>query len=73
MFFAMVYVVRPLLGRLGRPVLLVASLAVALTGTFWLSRVTAGSTYFPDVVLPLLVIGVGQGIAIILMTKRRCG
>ncbi|GAA0466747.1 MFS transporter [Paractinoplanes deccanensis] len=69
MFFAMVYVVRPLLDRLGRPVLLVASLAVALIGTWWLSRVSAGSTYFPDVLLPLLVIGVGQGIAIILMTN----
>ncbi|XVV14906.1 MFS transporter [Actinoplanes sp. CA-131856] len=69
MFFAMVYVVRPLLARFGRPVLLVASLAIALVGTWWLSRVSAGSTYFPDVLLPLLVIGVGQGIAIILMTN----
>ena len=69
MFFAMVYVVRPLLERFGRPVLLVASLAVALAGTWWLSRIGTGSSYFPDVVLPLLVIGVGQGIAIILMTN----
>ncbi|WP_205650403.1 MFS transporter [Actinoplanes solisilvae] len=69
MFFAMVYVVRPLLERFGRPVLLVASIAVALVGTWWLSLIGTGSSYFPDVVLPLLVIGVGQGIAIILMTN----
>ncbi|MEU8821180.1 MFS transporter [Actinoplanes sp. NPDC048796] len=69
MFFAMVYVVRPLLARLGRPVLLVASLTIALAGTWWLSRISASSTYFPDVLLPLVVIGVGQGIAIILMTN----
>ncbi|MFG2059460.1 MFS transporter [Micromonospora sp. NPDC048930] len=69
MFFATVYVVRPLLNRVGRPALLIASLVVALVGMAWLSRVSAGSSYFPDVALPLLVIGVGQGIAIILMTQ----
>ncbi|MEU4422214.1 MFS transporter [Actinoplanes sp. NPDC024001] len=69
MFFAMVYVVRPLLARFGRPTLLIASLLVALTGMVWLSRISAGSAYFPDVALRLLVIGIGQGIAIILMTN----
>jgi hypothetical protein len=69
MFFAMVYVVRPLVNRLGRPVLLIASLVVALAGMIWLAQIDAHSPYFPDVVLPLLVIGVGQGIAIILMTQ----
>ncbi|TWD82294.1 EmrB/QacA subfamily drug resistance transporter [Kribbella amoyensis] len=69
MFFAMVYVVRPLLNRLGRPALLIASLVVALAGMTWLTRVDAHSSYFPDVLLPLLVLGVGQGIAIILMTQ----
>ena len=69
MFFAMVYVVRPLMNRIGRPALLVASLVVALAGMAWLSRISVGSSYFPDVMLPLLVIGVGQGIAIILMTQ----
>lgn len=69
MFFAMVYVVRPLVNLLGRRVLLVASLIVALAGMIWLAQIDAGSSYFPDVVLPLLVIGIGQGIAIILMTQ----
>ncbi len=69
MFFAMVYAVRPLLARFGRPTLLVAALVVALTGMLWLSRISAGSSYLPDVALPLLVIGIGQGIATILMTQ----
>ena len=69
MFFAMVYAIRPLQNRLGRPLLLVASLVLALVGMAWLSRISTGSSYFPDVLLPLLVIGIGQGIAIILMTQ----
>ncbi|MEU5936789.1 hypothetical protein [Micromonospora sp. NPDC047187] len=65
----MVYAIRPLQNRLGRPLLLVASLVLALVGMAWLSRISTGSSYFPDVLLPLLVIGIGQGIAIILMTQ----
>jgi EmrB/QacA subfamily drug resistance transporter len=69
MFFAMVYVVRHLGPRISRPALLVASLVIALAGMAWLSRIDASTAYFPDVVLPLLVLGVGQGIAIILLTE----
>ncbi|HEY3573117.1 MAG TPA: MFS transporter [Arthrobacter sp.] len=68
MFFAMVYVVRFLAPRLGKPVLLVASLLVALTGMAWLSRIDATTPYVPQIVLPLIVLGIGQGIAIILFT-----
>ncbi len=69
MFFAMVYASRPLLARFGRPTVLVSALVVELAGMLWLSRISESSSYFPDVLLPLLVIGVGQGIAIILMTN----
>ena len=69
MFFAMVYVVRWLGPRVSRTGLLVVSLIAALIGMAWLSRVDAGSSYFPDVVLPLLILGAGQGIAIILLTE----
>lgn len=68
MFFAMVYVVRFLAPRIGKPVLLVASLVVALAGMAWLSRIDATTAYFPQIVLPLIVLGIGQGIAIILLT-----
>lgn len=68
LFFAMVYVVPSLTKLMGRPALLVASLVVALLGMLWLSQLDAGSQFFPDVLGPLLVLGVGQGIAIILLT-----
>ncbi|MFP3461142.1 MFS transporter [Arthrobacter globiformis] len=68
MFFAMVYVVRFLAPRVGKPVLLVGSLMVAVAGMAWLSRIDATTPYFPQIVLPLIVLGIGQGIAIILLT-----
>jgi MFS family permease len=68
LFFAMVYVVPVLARRMGRPALLVASLVVALFGMLWLSRLDAHSRFWPEVVLPLLLLGAGQGIAIILLT-----
>ena len=68
MFFAMVYVVRWLQPRVSRTTALVASLAVALVGMAWLSRLGAHTPFFPGLLLPLLVLGVGQGIAIILLT-----
>ena len=69
MFFATVYAVRPLVRRFGQERLLVASLIVALTGMAWLSNVGAHTAFFPWVLLPLLVLGIGQGIAIILLTQ----
>lgn len=69
MFFAMVYVIAPLVRAIGREWLLLLSLSVALVGMIWLSAVGAGTAYFPELLLPLLVLGVGQGIAIILLTQ----
>lgn len=69
MFFAMVYVVRFFKDRVDTPTLLLVSLIVALLGMAMLGRISATTTYFPGIVLPLLVIGVGQGIAIILFTE----
>lgn len=69
MFFAMVYVVRFLGERMNKSTLLVASLVLATIGMAWLSRLDATTPYFPQIVLPLLVLGVGQGIAIILFTE----
>ncbi|MFC3806943.1 MFS transporter [Terrabacter sp. MAHUQ-38] len=69
MFFAMVYVVRGIGSRLSRPALLLASLVTALAGMAWLSRIDATTAFWPWILLPLLVLGVGQGIAIILFTE----
>jgi EmrB/QacA subfamily drug resistance transporter len=68
LFFAMVHVVPALTRLMGRPALLVASLVVALLGMLWLSRLDTPSRFWPDVVGPLLLLGIGQGIAIILLT-----
>jgi EmrB/QacA subfamily drug resistance transporter len=69
MFFAMVYVVRPLAARIGKPALLVAALVVALLGMLWLSTIGEGTPYFSGVLPPLIVLGAGQGVAIILLTE----
>ena len=69
LFFAMVYAVRPLSVLIGKPMLLVASLVIAALGMWWLSTIGPASAYFPDVFLPLIVLGVGQGIAIIVLTE----
>jgi len=69
MFFAMVYVVAPLVRRIGRAWLLLASLVVAFGGMIWLSTVGAGTPFLTGVLPPLVVLGIGQGIAIILLTQ----
>ncbi|WP_158866053.1 MFS transporter [Leifsonia sp. AG29] len=69
MFFATVYIVRPLVRRIGQERLLIASLVVALVGMGWVSTVGADTAFLPWVLLPLLVLGIGQGIAIILLTQ----
>ena len=69
MFFAMVYVIRPISKLIGKPVLLLASLVTAALGMLWLSNIDATTTYWPSVVLPLVVLGAGQGVAIILLTE----
>lgn len=67
MFFAMVYVVRWAAPRVSKPVLLLTSLATAAIGMAWLSRIDSTTTV-AWLLPPLLVLGIGQGIAIILLT-----
>ncbi|MDF2560370.1 MAG: transporter [Microbacterium sp.] len=69
MFFGTVYIVGPLVRKFGRERLLVGSLIVALIGMVWLSALGAETAFISGIVLPLLILGVGQGIAIILLTQ----
>lgn len=69
MFFGTVYIVGPLVRTIGRERLLIAALVGAAVGMAWLSALDADTAFFPGIVLPLLVLGVGQGIAIILLTQ----
>jgi EmrB/QacA subfamily drug resistance transporter len=48
--------------RFGNSVLLAAGLALTLTGMTWLSRITAETPYLTGVALPLVLIGIGQGL-----------
>ncbi|MEI7057346.1 MFS transporter [Nocardioides sp. CCNWLW239] len=67
MFFAMVYVVRWAGPRVSKPALLLTSLVTAAIGMVWLSRIDSTTTV-AWILPPLLVLGIGQGIAIILLT-----
>ena len=42
---------------------------VTLAGIFWLSRVTADSSYLVSVALPMVLIGAGQGLALAPLTS----
>jgi EmrB/QacA subfamily drug resistance transporter len=61
--FTMVRVVPRLAPRVGALPLLICGLAVALTGMVWLSRLLAGTAFFPDIALPLVLLGSGMGVA----------
>jgi EmrB/QacA subfamily drug resistance transporter len=68
--FAMVQVVPRLVPRVGTARLLAAGVLVALVAMAWLSRISAGTQYFPQIALPLVLLGLGVGIAMIPLTSR---
>lgn len=69
LFFIMVYALRPLSTLIGKPALLLGSLSIAGIGMLWLSTIGPDTPYLPGILLPLIVLGLGQGIAIILLTE----
>jgi EmrB/QacA subfamily drug resistance transporter len=68
--FAMVQIVPRLVPRVGTARLLAAGVLVALVAMAWLSRISETTQYFPDIALPLVLLGVGMGIAFIPLTSR---
>jgi EmrB/QacA subfamily drug resistance transporter len=66
--FAMVRVVPRIALRVGSLRLLVGGLLVALAGMAWLSRIAEGTPYFPQIALPLVLLGAGIGIALTPLT-----
>ena len=44
-------------------------LLVALAGMAWLSRITAGAAYFPQIAVPMVLLGAGIGAALTLLTS----
>jgi EmrB/QacA subfamily drug resistance transporter len=70
LMFTMAKVVPRLTPRIGTTRLLIGGLLLDLSGMLWLSTVSAGSHYFPEIALPLLFMGSGAGIAFITLTGR---
>jgi EmrB/QacA subfamily drug resistance transporter len=67
--FAMVHIVPSLAPKLGMPRLLIGSLATALAGAVWMSRISKGTHYFPQVAVPLVLLGIGVGTTTIPLTS----
>jgi EmrB/QacA subfamily drug resistance transporter len=65
--FAMVRVL-PRLQHIDNARLLTAGLVVAFAGMAWMSRLTEDAQYFPHVVGPMLLLGVGMGTAFMPLT-----
>jgi predicted MFS family arabinose efflux permease len=66
--FSMVRVVPRLSARWGDARLLVTGVAVALAAMAWLSRLGETTAFFPDIALPLALLGLGMGGALAPLT-----
>jgi len=67
--FAMLQVVPRIAPRLGTARLLSGGLLLALAGMTWLSQIGDGTPYFPQIAVPLLLLGVGMGAALTPLTS----
>ncbi len=54
--------------RVGNTPLLIGGVATALVGMAWLSRIGAETPYFPQIALPMLLLGLGIGTALTPLT-----
>jgi len=67
--FAVAMAIPRLVARIPGAVLLLAGVTATLAGMAWLSRLGTGDTYLQAVALPMLLIGVGQGLTFAPMTS----
>jgi EmrB/QacA subfamily drug resistance transporter len=61
--FGMVRMVPNLVARYGDGPLLLGGIAIAALGMTWLSRLSVTAPYLPDIAVPLVLLGVGMGMA----------
>jgi EmrB/QacA subfamily drug resistance transporter len=66
--FAMVRVVPKVIARIGAKRLMVAGVGLALLSMAWLSRMTVSTQYWPEIVVPMFLLGLGMGTAFIPLT-----
>jgi EmrB/QacA subfamily drug resistance transporter len=67
--FAAALLVTRFIRRLGATPVLVLGVVATLAGMAWLSRVSADSSYLIAVALPMVLVGIGQGLAFAPMTS----
>ncbi len=67
--FAMVKVVPRLLGRIGPTWTLIGGLASAFAGMAWLSQISITTDYWLGVAIPMVLVGVGMGLAFTPLTQ----
>jgi hypothetical protein len=67
--FAVAMAIPRLTARFGNAALLAVGVAVTLAGMVWLSRVTVDSSYISGVALPMVLLGIGQGLAFAPLTS----
>jgi predicted MFS family arabinose efflux permease len=66
--FATVQIVPRISARFGGLRLVAAGVSVALTGMIWLSRISEGTHYFPQMAVPMALLGLGIGTALTPLT-----
>jgi EmrB/QacA subfamily drug resistance transporter len=66
--FSTVQIVPRLAARWGEARLLVTGVSIALAGMAWLSRLDETTPFFPDIALPLILLGLGMGAALAPLT-----
>ena len=66
---AIAFAVPQLTRRLGNARLLIGGIAVMLIGVGWLSRVSVETPYVTGIALPMVVVGIGQGLGLSTLTN----
>src|SRR5262245_45772758 len=66
--FAMVRIVPKIIARIGAKQLMVAGVGLAVISMIWLSRIGSSTQYWPEIVLPMFLLGLGMGVAFIPLT-----
>lgn len=59
--FGMMYVMPSLVSRFGSVKILISGLVIAILGTIWCSQISTGTSFFPNMFLPLILMGIGAG------------
>ena len=57
-----------LAARFGPKPLMIAGLLPVVAGMTWLGQLNAGTSYFPGVLIPMLLLGLGMGVAFVPLT-----